>query len=114
MKNRPTAPFIVSAMTLLATSLGVAEASTKEGRNLDRPEDSTVTARKGDHLAPRAAQSRQLKMESPEAPQLQSRQLKMESPDVPQLQPRQLKMQNPDAPQLQSRQIKKGPPDDGG
>tara|TARA_R110002020_G_scaffold11895_33_gene44338 strand:- start:2106 stop:2450 length:345 start_codon:yes stop_codon:yes gene_type:complete len=114
MKNRPTAPFIVSAMTLLATSLGVADASAKDGRKFDRKDDSTVTAGKGNHLTPRTAESRQLKMESPDAPQLQSRQLKMQNPDAPQLQSRQLKMQNPDAPELQSRQIKKGPPDDGG
>ena len=129
MKNRPAAPFIVSAVALLATSLGVADATEQGGRSLDRQADSPVTAGKGDRLSPRAAesrqikgenlddprlQSRQIKGENLERPQLQSRRIKGENLDSPQLQSRQLKMENRDAPRTEARQIEKGPAGDGG
>lgn len=97
MKNRPASPFIVSAMTLLATSLGVADATAQDRRNPDRQGDSTVAASKGDRLVPRAAESRQIKIEAMTHPQ--SRQIKMDGIRDPRLPP---------------RQIKRGPAGDGG
>lgn len=104
MKNRPAAPFIVSAMALLATSLGVADATAQAGRNLDRQDDSTVTAGKGDRLTPRAAESRQIKISAPTLPQ--SRQIKIDGVDDPRPQSRQIKIEGVDDPRPQSRQIK--------
>lgn len=109
MKNRPAAPFIVSAMTLLATSLGVADATAQDRRNLDRQADSTVTARKGDRLTPRAAESRQIKISGSTQPQ--SRQIKIGASTLPQS--RQIKIDGVDDPRPQSRQIRKGPAGDG-
>lgn len=104
MKNRPAAPLIVSAITLLATSLGVAHASAQDGRKPGHQDDSTVTAGKGERPTPKAAQSRQLKMESSTAPQ--SRQIKGENLGEAQLQSRQIKWDRVDDSRPQSRQIK--------
>lgn len=112
MKNRPASPFIVSAMTLLATSLGVADATAQDRRNPDRQGDSTVAASKGDRLVPRAAESRQIKIEAMTHPQ--SRQIKIEGVDGPQPQSRQIKMDGIRDPRLPPRQIKRGPAGDGG
>ena len=129
MKNRPAAPLIVSAMTLLATSLGVAGATAQDGRSQDRRGDSTATASKGDRLDPQAAQSRQIKGENLDARQAQSRQLKIDGGVLARPQSRQLKIDGgvlarPHSRQLKaddtaneatrSQQIKKGPPGDGG
>ena len=107
MKVRSSAPFVVSALTLLATSLGVAGATEQGSRSLDREGDSPVTTGKDDRPTARAAESRQIKGENLDDPRLQqSRQIKGENLDRPRLQSRQIKGENLDRAQLQSRQIK--------
>ena len=109
MKIRPAAPFVVSALTLLATSLGVAGATEQGSRNLDREGDSPVATGKDDRPTARAAESRQIKGENLDDPRLQqSRQIKGENLDRLRLQSRQIKGENLDRAQLQSRQIKGG------
>ena len=112
MKNRPASPFIVSAMTLLATSLGIADATAQDRRNPDRQGDSTLAASKGDRLAPRAAESRQIKIGA--ATQPQARQIKIDGIDAGGPQSRQIKIDGLDNRRPQSRQLKRGPAGDGG